>query len=235
MALQGFGARRGPVALASQARALGGGADGIFGAYDAATGEQLWKIDLQTGILAPPVTYTVDGAWRPLDAFVRLTRAQRFVGSAWFRFDDHGAECESWTANEGRLSQRVALSQRPRVFAPHPLVGDGWQAAAYDFSAGPGRVHLAPCTNSSPRHDGGSGPAIGVVQKDLEYVGDETLTVAAGTFRVRHLRIHHLMPWMSAWTPLEFWVTPEDCLLVRMRWDTLRSTYDLVELEGTPR
>ena len=68
------------------------------------------------------VTYTVDGSWRPLDAFVRLTRAQRFVGSAWFRFDDQGAECESWTASEGRLSQRVALSQRPRVFAPHPLV-----------------------------------------------------------------------------------------------------------------
>lgn len=181
------------------------------------------------------VTYTVDGAWRPLDAFVRLTRAQRFVGSAWFRFDDRGAECESWTANDGRVSQRVALAQRPRVFAPHPLVGDGWQAAAYDFSAGPGRQRIEPCTNSSPRHDGGSGPAIGVVHKDIEYVGDQTLTVAAGTFRVRHMRIHHLMPWMRDWTPLEFWVTAEDCLLVRMRWDTLSSTYDLVELEGSPR
>jgi len=52
---------------------------------------------------------------------------------------------------------------------------------------------------------------------------------------VRHMRIHHLMPWMRDWTPLEFWVTAEDCLLVRMRWDTLSSTYDLVELEGSPR
>jgi hypothetical protein len=43
------------------------------------------------------------------------------------------------------------------------------------------------------------------------------------------------MPWMAAWTPLEFWVTPEDCMLVRMRWDTLSSSYDLVELEGVPR
>ena len=40
---------------------FGGGSDGIFGAYDAETGAQLWKIDLQTGILAPPVTYTLDG------------------------------------------------------------------------------------------------------------------------------------------------------------------------------
>jgi PQQ-dependent dehydrogenase (methanol/ethanol family) len=40
---------------------FGGGADGIFAAYDATNGTQLWKIDLTTGILAPPVTYTLDG------------------------------------------------------------------------------------------------------------------------------------------------------------------------------
>ena len=40
---------------------FGGGADGIFAAYDAKTGEKLWSIDLKTGILAPPVSYTVDG------------------------------------------------------------------------------------------------------------------------------------------------------------------------------
>ena len=40
---------------------FGGGADGIFAAYDARTGAQLWKIDLTTGILAPPVSYAVDG------------------------------------------------------------------------------------------------------------------------------------------------------------------------------
>jgi len=38
-----------------------GGADGIFAAYDAKTGEKLWSIDLKTGILAPPMAYEVDG------------------------------------------------------------------------------------------------------------------------------------------------------------------------------
>ena len=38
-----------------------GRADGIFAAYRATDGEQLWQFDAATGIMAPPVTYTVDG------------------------------------------------------------------------------------------------------------------------------------------------------------------------------
>jgi hypothetical protein len=181
------------------------------------------------------VTYSVDARWRPLDAFVRLVRQDQFVGSAWFRFHDRGAECEAFTVADGRTSQRVELERRPTLFAAHPLVGDGWQAAAYDFSRGPGRQRLELCTNSSSRPDGGSGPSLGVVHKDLEFVGEETVTVPAGRFRARRMRIHPLMPAMAHWPPLEFWVAGEDNLLVRMRWDLLESSYDLVELEGELR
>ena len=38
-----------------------GRADGIFAAYRATNGEPLWDFDVGTGIMAPPVTYTVDG------------------------------------------------------------------------------------------------------------------------------------------------------------------------------
>lgn len=40
---------------------FGGDAYGNFGAYDAKTGQKLWSMDLKTGILAPPVSYMVDG------------------------------------------------------------------------------------------------------------------------------------------------------------------------------
>jgi quinohemoprotein ethanol dehydrogenase len=38
-----------------------GRADGIFAAYRATDGELLWRFDAGTGIMAPPITYTVDG------------------------------------------------------------------------------------------------------------------------------------------------------------------------------
>ena len=38
-----------------------GRADGIFAAYRATDGKQLWQFDAGTGIMAPPITYSVDG------------------------------------------------------------------------------------------------------------------------------------------------------------------------------
>ena len=178
------------------------------------------------------VSYAVDGAWQPSEAYVRLVQQGVLTGSAWFLFDALGVSCEALTAAEGRVSQRRNLGCRPRVFAPHPLQSDGWQAAAFDFSRGPSRQRLDPCANSSARHDGASGPLIGIVHKDLEYVGDERITVAAGSFTARHMRIHPLMPSMAHWTPLEFWVTGEDFQILRMRWDLLESTYELAEISG---
>lgn len=182
--------------------------------------------------LTRDVTYTVDGAWRPLDAFVRLTKAERFVGASAFWFDEQGVDCEGFTASDGRFSQRVNLPRRSTLFAPHPLVTDGWQAAAFDYSRGVGRQRLEWCTNSSPEPDGGTGPNVGVVYKDLEYCGDERVTVAAGTFLARRMKIHPLMNEMANWPPLEFWVAGTDFLMVKMRWDLLKSTYELVKLRG---
>jgi PQQ-dependent dehydrogenase (methanol/ethanol family) len=76
---------------------FGGGADGIFGAYDASTGQQLWKIDLHTGILAPPVTYTVDG-----EQYVALLAGW---GGAWglANFKDPTSAVVKTGTNQGRL------------------------------------------------------------------------------------------------------------------------------------
>ncbi len=38
-----------------------GNAEGEFAAYDAKTGEKLWTFDLESGIIASPITYKIDG------------------------------------------------------------------------------------------------------------------------------------------------------------------------------
>ena len=61
------GARSIPVAEGGGVLATGGNlvfqgrADGILAAYRATDGKQLWTFDAGTGIMAPPVTYLVDG------------------------------------------------------------------------------------------------------------------------------------------------------------------------------
>lgn len=174
------------------------------------------------------VTYSVDSAWRPQDAYVRLTLADRWRGSAWFRFSDSEVECEAWTATDGRVRQVRSVPHRPPVFAPHPLACDGWQAAAFDHSR-PERVQrLVAACNSSPLPNGASGPMIGLIEKDLEYVGGETVDVPAGRFDCGHYRI--LLP--DGRPPLELWTAGEDRLIVRLSWALLESRYELVSLEG---
>ena len=39
------------------------------------------------------VTYTVDECWRPIDAYVRISVEETFMGAAWFRFGAEIVEC----------------------------------------------------------------------------------------------------------------------------------------------
>jgi hypothetical protein len=175
------------------------------------------------------VVYTVDRLWQPQDAYVRLSRNGRFVGAGAFRFAETHIEFDGETAAEGRLRQRVEVPRRPPVFAPHPIVCDGWQAAAFDHARHERIQPLRACANSSPLAHGGSGPMIGLIDKRLEYVGDTDTTVPAGSWPTRHFRILFTH---ANWPPLELFVTPEDRQIVRLRWELLESSYELAELRG---
>jgi quinohemoprotein ethanol dehydrogenase len=76
---------------------FGGGADGIFAAYDAKTGEPLWKINLTTGILAPPMSYAVDG-----EQYVAVLAGWGGAGGL-AAFRDPNAALSKYGTNQGRL------------------------------------------------------------------------------------------------------------------------------------
>ncbi len=62
-----------------------------------------------------------------------------------------------------------------------------------------------------------------------KYIGDERIDVTAGGFRTRHFQFL-----VADKPPIEIWATGEDFIPVRMRWDLLRQSYELVELTGEP-
>jgi biopolymer transport protein ExbD len=84
------------------------------------------------------ITYSLDERWYPTDCFVRLAVNDRFMGSGWFRFGTDVAECETWTAVEGRVTQRMETRGRLRSFQNHAIACDAWHLRLYDRSGSKG-------------------------------------------------------------------------------------------------
>ena len=189
------------------------------------------RCEIDDAVVVRDVTYSVDTCWRPVDAFIRLNVHGRFMGSGWFHFTETEAECETFMAEGGRVSQRMSCAMgsegRGAVsFGAHPVACDVWHLGGYDpsvMSVGALVVHRAFMSSLLP--NGASGPMLSAWNFGVEYLGDETLTVAAGTFETHHFRYL-----LDGHPDEHVWYTSEDRILVRIRWDLLRTTYELAEL-----
>ncbi len=179
------------------------------------------------------VTYTVDRHFRPLDAFVRLTIGEAFVGSGWYHFTETAVTCEAVTASAGRVSYRRSIDGRPPSLGAHPICCDTWHSAAA-FSADPvlGRKTLGGVIMTSHLPNGGSGPEIGTVDLRVEYHGDEGVSTPAGQFTTRHFA-NQRADAAPGRPPVEVWAYSDDFIPARLRWDLLGQTYELVELDHT--
>ncbi len=76
---------------------FGGDAYGQFTAYDAQSGKQLWTIDLKTGILAPAMTYMLDG-----QQYIALLAGWGVAGGLT-AFKDPQSALSKYQTNQGRL------------------------------------------------------------------------------------------------------------------------------------
>lgn len=170
------------------------------------------------------VVYSLDPDGRPVDCFVRLTVEGTFMGSGWFLFTDEAAEGEIFTADAGRLSQRVESDRRTPCFEAHPVIGDALSLGSFERVKRDGHQTHPDVLMSSPLANGASGPMLSRLGLTAQYLGEEEITVPAGTFRTEHYA--YVLPD----DPDEhIWVVPGDFTLVRLRWDRLATTYELVD------
>jgi quinohemoprotein ethanol dehydrogenase len=106
---------------------FGGDAYGAFNVYDAKSGKKLWSIDLKTGILAPAVSYELNGT-----QYIALLAGWGGAGGL-SAFRDPNTALSKYQTNQGRLfvfklggrRQVAALSPEGTPTAePPPLTAD---------------------------------------------------------------------------------------------------------------
>ena len=198
------------------------------------------EIDDEPNVLRD-VTLTKNQNWDTLDAFVRLSLGDEQQGSSWFYFGDTGADCEGWTHERGRFSEHEAYEERPAIFGTHPIQGDAWHLAVIDRSEGP-KVHTFDrFLMTSLDHRGATGPSLvwhdpGMI---IEFIGEETITVGAGTFDALHFCYGERGSTAQGSNetnehpPYEVWVTAdgEFVLLKAQVTGYMMTQYELVSLE----
>ena len=178
------------------------------------------------------IIYSVDEHNQPMDLHVRLTVGDAFMGSGWFRFDGETIECESYGPTIGRLSQRVKAELPIDGFGTHPIVSDGYLLSTKSWTAGQKQkfnVYLP-----SPDHRGATPPMIAQVKIDAVHLGNEQVTVKAGSFQTRHFQfIDDGSAGMSTQhPPYDVWITDdEDAIFVQGGvGGTMMTWYELIEL-----
>lgn len=172
------------------------------------------------------VTYRVDRAFLPLDAYVRVDVAGAFKGAAFFRFGAPHSECSGHGAREGEFVQRMAVAAPPRSFISHAVSGDVWHGAGVEKRFGRSEL-IEPILTASPLHNGASCPMLGRWPLRAVYLGEEEVAVPAGTFRAERIRYEE----PDGALFLDTWCTPDERrIMLKMFYPPYDSSYLLTDL-----
>lgn len=195
----------------------------------------LCEIEEPSPTVMRDITYSLDENDMPMDCFVRLVIGDTFMGSGLFMMRDGYIECESYGPSIGRVSQRVKIEGAYDGFGTHPIQGDAYITKKVDISKGPHTHQLRTFLPSSD-HRGATPPLIAEANMQLSYIGEETVTVAAGTFTCRHFRFSDehggMVSDKGAHPNYDVWVTADDDAIFIQGGvgGYMQTWYELVEL-----
>lgn len=194
------------------------------------------EIDEPAPTVMRDIVHSLDEHDRPMDCFVRLTVGDAFMGAGMFIMGDEAIECESYGPSIGRVSQCTKIEGGYDIFGTHPIQADAYSTRVMDVSKGPHKRKLR-CFLPSGDHRGATPPLIAEGHIFLEYLGDETVTVTAGTFVCHKFRFSDEEGGFAskdgAHPTYDLWVTADaDSIFVKGGVGGYMLTwYELVELE----
>lgn len=173
------------------------------------------------------VVLGVDDRFAPTHAFVSLSVQDRFVGAGLYDFRGAAVTLDRLTATGSSERQERATSRPVTAFGSHSVQNDAWLYGSFDAVRGDAHeCSLEDTVISSRLANGGDGPSLLFSTQHHRFLGEETVTVEAGTFDCRHYQFV-----FERWPAIDYWIYGEDYLLVRCRWDHLKQTYELAELQ----
>lgn len=171
--------------------------------------------------------WSLSSQWAPLEGFVRTIAKGATTSHSWFNIADREVEYQGFTAQLGRVSQKLVAPGRIEFLGFHALVGDGFIAAARGRTD-PGAEKTIICATNSFAAYGDEGLTALVGMPRVTYCGSERISVAAGTFDSEHF----IVRWSDAMpSPSEFWVLPEEYVLLRMIGAIEEARYELVDID----
>ncbi|MEQ8509048.1 MAG: hypothetical protein RIB43_08595 [Rhodospirillaceae bacterium] len=161
------------------------------------------------------VILRVNDAFRPQEAFLSYWVANGFKGSTLIRVEDATLSASA-NGPAGLHNQTLTV---PATFSigTHPVSADGWHLASDSGENGAEQTSKIYSLEASADL---TKPPLGTL-RDLTFkrIGEETLTVPAGTFETIHYDL----------SGSQVWVTKQDRLMVRMINERFDRDYVLTE------
>lgn len=196
-----------------------------------ATGEEDWHLTVHPdgsrtmratnfryeGDVHRTVVLRVAETFRPLDLY-----AAYWVNGAWSGTGLFAVTGDTMSAvvetRYGRIEQTLTVPEH-FSFIPHPLSTNAWLGWYYDRDkGGPQTITVYDLLARV------QGPAVigPMYQQTLAYLGEQNITVPAGTFTTQHYKVDDAV---------DLYLTGQDALMVRFEWEPADRIFELTELE----
>ena len=176
------------------------------------------------------VIFTRSKDGRPTDVFIRLQVGDKLIGTGYFKIENDKLVVITDNVETGHVLQTVTVPTDFFSIVSHAVMLDGWAIFNYDRTLGGEQTRTA--YNTSTRWNGTDGPLGRLEKFRLNLIGEEEITVPAGTFKAAHFTIDS----DELKVPTShLWVAGEDKILLRYDWGEMDCEYVLTSWKTEKR
>lgn len=161
--------------------------------------------------------------WTPEEGYCRVTKHGKQESTLWFRVEDGGVRVDTQLAGVPHEQMFIETTQRLPYLGLHPLQGDAIITQQRGTDA-IGEFRAIETVTNSVSPNGDEAPGGTRIEILAAYMGEEEITVTAGTFTARRYGLR----WHEDWPTADLWVR-DDGLFLLMRWSMIDTWYELSE------